>query len=273
MLEDLAAEELFAWLRDRGHVIDGTRWPDREREGRKGESEVGAKTVDLTFNEDGRPVAVDIVELHESARHARQHAEMDRIVGQLERELRAPLREINPGNSIAISWRLSWLPSGKILRAGLEVLKKTILDTAPRLRDGDRVDLDPKPDFVRDMCAICYASRTPKFGFMGGHVEQTGYVAKAAQAMAESLLASSKPTQLESFTDARVLAIDRAIMPFPDELQAALNAGAARIPANWTRIYFVIPWRRGSLSQVWARAITSAPVGSATHEVSGLETL
>ncbi len=73
--------------------------------------------------------------------------------------------------------------------------------------------------------------------------------------MAESLLASSKPQQLEAFADARVLAIDRAIMPFAEELEAALDAQAARIPANWTTIYFVIPWRpAGSITEVWSRS-------------------
>ncbi len=258
-LEDLAAEELFKWLRDRGHTIDEIHWPDREREGRKGQSEDGAKTVDITFTEDGRPVAVDIVELHESADHARQHAEMGRIVGHLEQELRARIRELNPGNSVAISWRLSWLPSGKALRDGLNLLRETILEAAAKLRPGERIDLDPKPDFVRDMCAICYASPTPTFGFIGGHVEQTGFVGQTAASMAESLLGSSKPEQLEAFADARVLAIDRAIMPFAEELQAALDAQTARIPANWTTIYFVIPWRpAGSITEVWSRAGTSA---------------
>ncbi len=254
-LEDLAAVELFKWLRDRGRTIAEIRWPDREREGRKGRSEQGLKTVDLAFTEDGRPIAVDIVELHESPDHARQHVEMDRIVGHLQQELTARIRELNPGNSVAISWRLSWLPSGKALRDGLGVLKETILTAAPKLRDGDRMDLNPKPDFVREMRALCYASPTPSFGFMGGHVEQTGFVGQAAAAMAESLLASSKPQQLEAFADARVLAIDRAIMPFAEELAAALDAQAARIPANWTTIYFVIPWRpAGSITEVWSRS-------------------
>lgn len=255
MLEDLAAEVLFKWLRQRGHSIDEIQWPDREREGRKGRrQEDGAKTVDLTFAEDGRPVGVDIVELHESAEHARQHAEMGRIVGHLEQELRPRIRELNPGNSVAITWGLSWLPSGKALQDGLEVLKDTILDAALKLRAGESVDLDPKPDFVRGMRAICYSSATPTFGFMGGHVEQTGLVGQAAAAMAESLLASSKAEQLKAFADARVLAIDRAIMPFADELQAALNTQAARIPANWTAIYFVIPWRSDSISEVWSQS-------------------
>src|ERR1700674_3213186 len=87
LLEDLAASELFVWLRGRGHTVDEIRWPDRERHGRKGQGQEGAKTIDLTFLEDGRPVGVDIVELHESADHARQHAEMDRIVGKLQKEL------------------------------------------------------------------------------------------------------------------------------------------------------------------------------------------
>ena len=53
MLENLAAEELFALLRGRGHVVDEVRWPDRERKGVKGSRPNGAKTVDLTFLQNG----------------------------------------------------------------------------------------------------------------------------------------------------------------------------------------------------------------------------
>src|SRR5438045_7751749 len=93
MLEDLAAEELFRLLGTRGHVIDGVQWPDRERRGVKGSKGNGEKTVDLTFREDGHLVAVDVIELHVSRRHARQSVEMSRIVYDLERELRRRVRE------------------------------------------------------------------------------------------------------------------------------------------------------------------------------------
>src|SRR5258708_19512277 len=85
-LETEAAESMFNWLRDRGHVIEEIRWPDREREGRKGQV-TRAKTVDLTFQEDGREVGFDIIELHESARHARQNAEMARIAAKMQQHL------------------------------------------------------------------------------------------------------------------------------------------------------------------------------------------
>jgi hypothetical protein len=186
---------MFGWLRDRGHVIEQIRWPDREREGRKGQV-TSAKTVDLTFQEDGREVGVDIIELHESARHARQYAEMGRIVGQMEQELTTRIRELSPGNTIAISWDIGWLPSGKIMRAGLEVVKATILTSAAGLRDGDNIELDPKPDFIPHLEAHCYASSTPKFGFISMPAEQTLLVVRAAESMAEQLLASSKPEQL-----------------------------------------------------------------------------
>lgn len=89
MLETEAAEATFRWLRHRDHVIDEIHWPDREREGRKGQR-LGAKTVDPTFHEDGQQVGVDILELHESERHARQNAEMGRVAGRLEQELGHP---------------------------------------------------------------------------------------------------------------------------------------------------------------------------------------
>jgi len=253
LLEDGAASDLFAWLRGRGRRIEDIHWPDRGRRGRKGKGDDG-KTVDLTFLEDGRPVGVDIVELHESADHARQNAEMTRIVGEIERDLRPQLRELNPGHGIAISWVLSWLPPNDVLQRGVETVKRTILEAAPALRDGDRVDLEPRPDFVREMHAICWSSATPRFGFVGRHAEQTGRVGEAAASMVESLLSSSKPAQLQAFPDARVLAIDRVVMPFADEMEAALGAQTARIPSNWTAIYYVVPWRpAGSITVVWSR--------------------
>jgi hypothetical protein len=255
VLEDLAASEMFMWLRRRGHSVDGIEWPDRDRKGRKGYPGEGAKTLDLTFQEDGHLVAVDILELHESAKHARQYAGMDRIVRELEQELGPRILELNPGHTVAISWGVSWLPPDNVMQSGLKIVKDTILGAVPGLRDGDTVDLDPRPDFIRQMRAICYASDTPTFGFMGGHVEQTGWVAEAVEAMVESLLTSSKPAQLQAFDDARVLAIDRALMPFPEDLRVAIAARADRIPSNWTAIYFVMPWRSGSLSEVWNRPV------------------
>ena len=261
MLENEAAETLFAWLRARGRVIDEICWPDRERHGRKGQAASGTKTVDLTFHEDGRLVAVDILELYVSERDARQSAEMGRIGYELEQALRPQLRELNPQHTIAISWEIGWLPpsGSKVMRAGLDMVKATILAAAAGLHDGDDVELDPKPDFIPELRAICYASPTPKFGFISMGPEGAGYVGHTVEAMAESLLASSKPEQLRAFIDARVLAIDQVVMPFAEDLAAALKARVARIPANWTAIYFMPPWRPGSLSEVWSRASTSTP--------------
>jgi len=130
----------------------------------------------------------------------------------------------------------------------------TILASAAGLRDGDNIELDPKPDFIPHLEAHCYASSTPKFGFISMPAEQTLLVVRAAESMAEQLLASSKPEQLKAFADARVLAIDRAVMPFPAELQAALEARSPRIPPNWTAIYFVFQRADGSFSEVWSRS-------------------
>jgi hypothetical protein len=251
-LETEAAESMFAWLRYCGHLIEEIRWPDREREGRKGQI-TGAKTVDLTFREDGREVGVDIIELHESAHHARQYAEMGRIVGQMEQELTTRIRELNPGHTIVISWHVGWLPGGKAMREGLEVVKATILASAVGLRDGDNIELSPKPDFIPYLEAHCSASLVPTFGFISMPAQQTVLVSWVAESMAEFVLASSKPAQLKGFTDARVLAIDRAIMPFPAELRAAFEARGSRIPPNWTAIYFVFRRADGSFSEVWSR--------------------
>jgi hypothetical protein len=252
MLESDAAEAMFAWLRDRRRVIDDIHWPDREREGRKSQAE-GRKTVDLRFNEDGREVAVDIIELHESERHGRQNAEMARIAGRLELELASRLRQLNPTNTIAISWEIRWLPVAKAMGAGIEVVKETILGAAPKLQAGDSVELDPKPDFIAVLEAHCWASETPTFGFISMHVEQTMWLGQAAASMANVLLASSKPQQLKAFADARVLAIDRALMPATVELTAAFEARRAQIPSNWTAIYFAIPGAPRSLTEVWHR--------------------
>lgn len=168
--------------------------------GREGLPSRGAKTVDLTFQQDGHVVGVDIIELHESDRHARQHVEMGRIVNDLQLELAPLVRELSPGNTIAISWAHRWLPSRRDMRAGLEMVKSTILKAAAELRAGDSLDLE-----------------------------------------AESLLTSRKNSQLKAFDDARVLAIDRAVMGFHEDLREAIAAQAHRIPANWSAIYFVVP--------------------------------
>jgi hypothetical protein len=253
MLETEAAEVMFGWLRERGHVTSEIRWPDREREGRKGQK-VGEKTVDLSFREDGHIVGVDILELYESENHARQHAEMGRIAAHLERELGPRLRELNPGHTIAISWDVSWLPDTKTTRAGLEVVKEAILGVAAELRPGHIIELEVRPDFIAHMEAHCWASQTPNFGFFSSHTEETMWLGLAAESMADFLLASSKPEQLAGFSDARVLALDRALMPVPAELTAAFDARHARIPPNWTAIYFMIPRVNGSFSEVWNRS-------------------
>jgi hypothetical protein len=255
MLEDLAADGLFTLLRDRGHVIDEVRWPDRERRGMKGSQLSGAKTVDLTFLQDGHLVGVDVIELHESENHARQHVEMGRAVNDLQLELSPRVRQLSPGNTVVVSWTLRWLPRGRVLRDGLEVVKATILSVAADLRAGeqDRA-IEPKPDFVEELDVSCFESRTPTFGFFTMHAEQTGRVMQAAESMADFLLASSKPEQLQGFEDARVLAVDRAVMPFAEDLSDALAARAARIPANWSAIYFFVPWRTGGqINEVWHR--------------------
>jgi hypothetical protein len=253
MLETEAADVMFGWRRDRGHEIDEIRWPDREREGRKGQK-LGEKTVDLIFREDGHEVGVDILELHESENHARQHAEMGRIAAQLEREIGPRLRALNPGHTIAISWDVSWLPDHKTTRAGLEVVKETILGVAADLRPGNGIELEIRPDFITRMEAHCWPSETPNFGFISSHEEETMWLGQAADSMADFLLASSKPEQLEGFSDARVLALDRALMPIPAELTAAFDDRHARIPPNWTAIYFMIPRISGSFSEVWSRS-------------------
>ena len=74
-----------------------------------------------------------------------------------------------------------------------------------------------------------------------------------AESMAESLLTSRKDSQLQAFDDARILAIDRAVMGFDEDLREAIADRADRIPANWSAIYFVVPWRTGSISEVWLR--------------------
>lgn len=252
LLEDQASQELFELLRARGHVIDEIRWPDREREGHK--SEVGAKTVDLTFREDGSPVGVDIIELHESEQHARQGAEMGRIIYELEQELRPHIRALNPLHTIAISCEIDWLPpKGKAMREALEMVKATVLAAVPGLRDGETVDLSPKPAFFPELRVLCLASPTPKFGFISMMAGGGGLVSQAVDAMVESLLTSSKPSQLKTFSDARVLAVDRVVMPFAEDLRAALDGQAARIPKNWTTIYYMVPWRPGSIGEVWSR--------------------
>jgi hypothetical protein len=251
-LETHAAETLFAWLRARGRRIDDVHWPDREREGRKGQPP-GVKTVDLTFTEDGRSVGVDIIELHESERHGRQYAEMGRLVGLLEKELRPLVRALNPEHTVAASWGLNWLPDRKTLRVGLESVKASILAEVPSLSAGEERLLTGTPGFVARLELICWASDTPTFGFMTMHEEQTGWLGQAAESMAEFLLASSKPDQLAGYEDARVLAVDRALMPIPNELAVAFESRRLRIPANWTAIYFVMSGAPDSLSQVWTR--------------------
>jgi hypothetical protein len=205
-------------------------------------------------------VAVDILELHESEKHARQYAEMSRIMAEMQEELSPRVRELNPEHTIAISYDVAWLPpSGKVMRAGLEMMKKAILGAAAGLRPGDEVDLTPRPNFIPSLEAHCYASATPSLMFFGMHAEQTGMVGEAAGSMAEFLLASSKPRQLEGFADARILAVDRAVMPFAEEVQVAIDARADRLPLNWTAIYFVLPGHPGSLSEVWSRAGSDTP--------------
>lgn len=254
MVEDLAANGLFTLLRGRGHLVEEVRWPDRERRGVKG-SQLSGKTVDLTFHQDGRRVGVDVIELHESESHARQHVEMGRLTNDLQLYLGPRVRELSPGNTIVVSWTLRWLPKGRVLREGLEMVKATILSAAANLRAGeeDRA-IEPKPDFVEELDVTCFASRTPTFGFFTMHAEQTGRVMQAAESMAEFLLASSKPEQLQGFEDARVLAVDRAVMPFAEDLSDALAARAEQIPANWSAIYFFVPWRTGGqIHEVWHR--------------------
>jgi hypothetical protein len=179
---------------------------------------------------------------------------MGRIAAHLERELGARVHELNPGHTIAVSWDVSWLPEAKSTRAGLEVVKKSILGVAADLRAGDVIELDVKPDFVARMAAQCWASENPAFGFISMHADETMWLGQAAESMADFLLASSKPAQLEGFSDARVLALDRALMPIPAELTAAFDARRARIPSNWTAIYFLIPRIPGSFKVVWSRS-------------------
>ncbi len=255
MVEDLAANGLFALLRGRGHMIEEVQWPDRERRGVKGSQLSRGKTVDLTFLQDGRLVGVDIIELHESESHARQHVEMGRLVNDLQLDLGPRVLQLSPGNTVVVSWTLRWLPKGRALRDGLEMVKTTILSAATDLRAGeeDRA-IEPKPDFVEELDVTCVASSKPAFGFFTMHAEQTGRVMQAAESMAEFLLASSKPEQLQGFEDARVLAVDRAVMPFAEDLSDALAARAERIPANWSAIYFFVPWRTGGqINEVWHR--------------------
>jgi hypothetical protein len=249
-LETEAAAAMFAWLRRRGRLIDHIRWPDREREGRPVHTK-GEKTVDLVFNEDAREVGVDIIEMHESERHGRQNAEMTRIVGRLEREMAPRLRELNPTNTIAVDWHVRWLPNTKRVRAGLDMVKEALLEVAPILHAGDVIELQRKPDFIALLEVHCWPSQTPTFGFITMHEEQTEWLGAAAESMADSLLKSSKARQLKSFSDARVLAIDRALILFPAELSAAFEARRAQIPQNWTAIYFVIPGVPESLTEVW----------------------
>jgi hypothetical protein len=213
----------------------------------------GEKTVDLMFEEDGREVGVDIIEMHESERHGRQNAETARIVGRLERELGPRIRELNPTNTLAVDWDVRWLPDSRQIRAGLDTVKEAILEVAPTLRAGDVTEIQQKPEFVARLEVHCWSSETPTFGFITMHEEQTVWLGAAAEAMSESLLESSKPEQLKSFGDARVLAIDRALMPIPEELRAAFKARQARIPQNWTAIYFVIPKVPESFTEVWTR--------------------
>jgi hypothetical protein len=252
MLETEAAEGLVAWLRAQGQSVEDVRWPDREREGRPA-GERGTKTIDLTFRLDDRAVGVEITELHESSKHARQHALMGSVAGDLERELRPRLLELRPDMSIMVSWDLSWLPAARVLAKGLQQVRTAILEAAPRLASGQPVEVLERPGFVARMEIQCWGSETPKFGFVTMHEEQTMWVGQAAESMADGLLASGKAEQLAAFDDARVLAIDRALMPIPAELQAAFDARLDRIPSNWTAIYFVIAGAPGSLAEVWRR--------------------
>jgi hypothetical protein len=200
---------------------------------------------------------VDVVELHESESHARQHAEMGRLVNDLQLELGPRVRQLSPGNTIVVSWTLRWLPRGRALRDGLEMVKTTILSAAAHLRAGEESrDIEDKPDFVEELDVTCFASRSPTFGFFTMHAEQTGRVMQAAESMADFLLASSKPEQLQGYEDARVVAVDRAVMPFAEELSDALAARAERIPDNWSAIYFFVPWRTGGqINEVWHRTL------------------
>lgn len=257
LLEDLAAQGLFTLLRGRGHLIEDVRWPDRERQRVKGSQISGAKTPDLTFLQDGQPVGVDIIELHESRGHKRQRVEMDRHANDLQLDLGPRVLQLSPGNTVMVSWVLRWLPKGRALRDGLEMVKVTILSAAADLRaDGERRALEPKPDFVEELDVTCFASRTPIFWFFTMHAEETGRVNQAAGSMADSLLASSKREQLQGFEDARVLAVDQVVMPFPEELSDALTARAEQIPDNWSAIYFFVPWRAGGEThEVWHRTV------------------
>jgi hypothetical protein len=250
-LESHAAAALLAWLRDQGHVIEDVHLPDIERKGRR--SQHAGKTVDLTFKEDGGLVAVEIMELHESERHARQNAEVSNIARQLESWIGPRLRELKPGHSAAATWHVSWLPSGKALSDGLRLVQSKVLARIPGLQAGEVVEIDERPDFVTRLELQCWESPTPAFGFISLHEEQSFWISETAAGMAELLVGSSKPEQLAAYEDARVLAVDRALMPFAGELAAALDARRDRIPSNWTAVYFVIPGVPQSLSRVWSR--------------------
>jgi hypothetical protein len=253
MVEDLAANALFTLLRGGGHLVEDVRWPDRERRGVKGSQLSGGKTPDLTFLEDGQRVGVDITELHESQAHVRQEAETARLSNDLQLVLRPLVRQLSPGNTIIVSLSLRWLPKGRVLRDGLEMVKATILSAVAELHAGETRDLEPKPDFVEELEVSCVASPTPGLAFFTMHEEQTGRVMQAAESMADLLLASSKPEQLRSFKDARVVAVGRAMM-FAEEVVDALAARAERIPANWSAIYFFVPGREGGqIHEVWHR--------------------
>jgi|GEM_PF-6908692 len=250
-LETHAAAALLAWLREQRHVVEDIHLPDIERRGRR--SQEPGKTVDLTFKEDGRLVAVEIMELHESERHARQNAEMSNIARQLESWIGPRLRELKPGHSAAATWHVSWLPSGKALSDGLQLVLSEVLAHMPGLEVGEVVEIDERPDFVIRLELQCWQSPTPAFGFISLHEEQSMWMGATAAGMADLLVGSSKPEQLAGYEDARVLAIDRALMPFPSEFAAALDARRDRIPSNWTSVYLVIPGVPKSLSRVWSR--------------------
>lgn len=252
MLENLAAADLIRHLvlTEKKDLSDFA-WPDRNRHKMRGQP--AGKTVDFTFTEDGHEVGVDFIELHESERHARQLAEMGSLPHRIETELGPKIRALTQ-HSIAASWALRWLPELKEIRRGEEIVKQAILSAVPTVAPGEQVDIDAMPEWVAELTVTCYASETPVFGFISHHEEQTSWLGQAAESMAEFLLNSSKPAQLASFSDARVVAIDRALMPIPGELARALEAREERIPPNWQAIYWVVPGAaHGSFVKVWAR--------------------
>jgi len=246
-LEDFGWSMLKTHLEAQGHRIQNVRWPDRERKGREGSTQTG---VDVEFTQDGRRVGLEIMQLHESPRHGRQRAEMDRLARRLREELGTHVHAVNP-HVVVAHWRLHWLPPMRDVEPALAQVKAAILRAAGRLKPGEWEDVvDERPPFALEFDVACYDFGRTEFGFIWSHVEQSFWMEGGADDMAEAIVSSRKSAQLVGYSDARVLGLDRAQMPLTGLLWQALLKRASRIPPNWTAIYFVEPGAAGVV-QVW----------------------